>query len=200
MIKLYIYYFVCNVLEVTKFYIILDKVLMIDRKNKKNFMPVLFLMNLYAFICCFLKSSVTGVILYISIYWISLNFLFRYKRTRMRIFWGMTFVSFIDYNNRYIIKMFEKMLLFQERLYLERLSGMIATIIIIAIVSFCLRKVSAQGLSNVDKIDYIIVGIIGFIDCAVYRIVIIITHNRQFINRDANVYKIEEGSIVLESR
>lgn len=166
MIKLYIYYFVCNVLEVTKFYIILDKVLMIDRKNKKNFMPVLFLMNLYAFICCFLKSSVTGVILYISIYWISLNFLFRYKRTRMRIFWGMTFVSFIDYNNRYIIKMFEKMLLLQERLYLERLSGMIATVIIIAIVSFCLRKVSAQGLSNVDKIDYIIVGIIGFIDCA----------------------------------
>lgn len=32
------------------------------------------------------------------------------------------------------------------------------------------------------------------------RIVIIITHNRQFINKDANVYKIEEGSIILESR
>ena len=32
------------------------------------------------------------------------------------------------------------------------------------------------------------------------RIVIIITHNRQFINKDSNVYKIEEGSIVLESR
>lgn len=32
------------------------------------------------------------------------------------------------------------------------------------------------------------------------RIVIIITHNRQFINKDSNVYKIEKGSIILESR
>lgn len=168
MIKLYIYNFVCNALETAKFYIMLDKVLMTDRNSKKNFIPVLFLMSLYTFICCFLKSSVSGVILYILIYWISLNLLFRYNKKRMqiKIFWGMTFVTFIDYNNRYIIKILEKMLLHKEGLYLERLLGTIGTIMIIAMVSFCLRKISAQGLSDIDKTDYIIVGIIGFTDCA----------------------------------
>lgn len=168
MIKLYIYNFVWSVLETTKFYIVFDKILKMDRKNKKNFIPVLFLICLNVLICCFLKSSVSGVILYILIYWISLNLLFRYniKRMQIKIFWGMTFVTFIDYNNRYIIKILEKMLLLKEGLYLERLLGTIGTIMIIAIVSFCLRKISAQGLSDIDKTDYIIVGIIGFTDCA----------------------------------
>lgn len=168
MIKLYIYNFVWSVLETAKFYIVFDKILKMDRKNKKNFIPVLFLICLNVLICCFLKSSVSGVILYILIYWISLNLLFRYniKRMQIKIFWGMTFVTFIDYNNRYIIKILEKMLLLKEGLYLERLLGTIGTIMIIAIVSFCLRKISAQGLSDIDKTDYIIVGIIGFTDCA----------------------------------
>lgn len=168
MIKLYIYNFVCIALEATKFYIILDKVFMMDRKNRTNFIPVLFLMSSYAFICCFLKSGVSGAVLYILMYWISLNLLFRHnkKRIRIEIFWAMTFVTFIDYNNRYIIKIIEKMLLLKEELYLERVLGKIGTIIIITIVSFWLRKISAQGLSNIDKIDYIIVGIIGFTDWA----------------------------------
>lgn len=168
MIKLYIYNFVCIALEATKFYIILDKVFMMDRKNRTNFISVLFLMSLYAFICCFLKSGVFGAVLYILMYWISLNLLFRHnkKRIQIEIFWAMTFVSFIDYNNRYIIKIIQKMLLLKEELYLERVLGTIGTIMIIAMVSFCLRKISAQGLSNIDKIDYIIVGIIGFTDWA----------------------------------
>lgn len=37
MIKLYIYNFVWSVLETTKFYIIFDKILKMDRKNKKRY-------------------------------------------------------------------------------------------------------------------------------------------------------------------